>query len=275
MDRNFRWVAFGLGFIIASSLLAGCGGGGSSSPSTPPPVNTPPPPPPDASPGGIWQGTQTSSGQSQQVIGLITETGEFHFIQADGVQYIGALGIDGNAASGTFEAAVPIGEQFVDGSTGGGGTLTFTINERQTITGTFTFVTDAGSSSEGDISLAFNPLYNRNSSLATIAGTYTDAFAPGSDAVTVSSNGQLFYQDGSGTNCTANGQVSIINASFNAYRISFQYSGCGGSFAALNGSTFSGIGTLDNTVSPEQVVAGVTGIVQGSRFAIVYLYDRT
>lgn len=255
--------------LFAVLVLAGCGGG-SSETSTP----TPTPPPPDLSPGGIWEGTQTSGGTSIGLLGLITETGEFHFIREDGVQAIGALGVSANTASGTFEAAAPFGFRFEDGSVNGGGNISFTIAERQTLTGTFTFTTAGGTTTNGTISFAYNPLYERDASLTTIAGTYTNSDAPGSDALTIGSNGGLFYQDGSGTNCTANGAVSVINSAFNAYRVSFQYAGCSGDFAILNGAAFAGIGTLDNTASPETIVAGVTGTVQGARLALIYSYQR-
>src|SRR5438445_11210069 len=49
--------------------LAGCGGGGSSSP--PPP---PPPPAPNASPGGIWIGSDPIS--VMPVLGLVAESWE-------------------------------------------------------------------------------------------------------------------------------------------------------------------------------------------------------
>jgi hypothetical protein len=38
----------------------------------------------------------------------------------------------------------------------------------------------------------------------------------------------------------------------------------------LNGITFSGLATLDTSVSPMQLIAGVTGSGGGATYAIVY-----
>ena len=73
-----------------------------------------------------------------------------------------------------------------------------------------------------------------------------------------------------------NGQVSIINAAFNAYRVQYTYSSCVGPDAVLNGVTFSGIGTLDNvSFAPDEVLfAGVTGRVSGTLVSAVFLLFR-
>lgn len=59
------------------------------------------------------------------------------------------------------------------------------------------------------------------------------------------------------TGCIVTGEVSIIESGFNAYRVEYDYSNCTGANTFLNGRTFRGLATLDNTVSPEQLVAGV------------------
>lgn len=64
-------------------------------------------PPPDASAGGIWQGTESSTGL--EILGLVTETGEAHFIRSDGVQYFGTVEVDVNSVSGDFTGVTPIG----------------------------------------------------------------------------------------------------------------------------------------------------------------------
>jgi len=58
----------------------------------------------------------------------------------------------------------------------------------------------------------------------------------------VGSNGGLFSQD-SVSGCVLNGTVSVINASYNAYKIQFDYASCTGQAAALNGIQFSGLAT--------------------------------
>jgi hypothetical protein len=67
-----------------------------------------------------------------------------------------------------------------------------------------------------------------------------------------------------------NGNVTIINASYNAYAVQATYASCTGSAAVLNGITFTGLATLDTSVTPMQLVAGVTGNGGGVTYAVVY-----
>ena len=102
------------------------------------------------------------------------------------------------------------------------------------------------------------------SSLATVAGNYDDF----GQVVTVGNDGAIFQQDAN-TGCTMNGQVSIINASYNVYRLSFSYANCQGAYAPVNGSTFSGLAIYDNTMATHWVIFGVTGVVEGITYSLV------
>ena len=253
--------------LLMSNLalaLTGCGGSGgdsSSSSSTPTQVS-------NASPGGIWRGTESSSGL--QVLGLIDESGEFHFIRpTDGVQYIGHTSTSGNSVSADFEGFTPYGFQFADKSTHGTGSASGTVAERSTMNLSAQFKTDAGTTTNGTLNLTFDASYNRPSSLATIAGNFAD----GSNTITVSSNGTIFEQDPN-TGCVVNGTVSIINASYNAYRVSYSFANCTGQATILNGLEFNGLGTLDNTQSPEHAVVGVTATSGSTKIALVLNVPR-
>jgi hypothetical protein len=68
-----------LSLLAVACLLTACGGGGSSGSTAATPPVTPPATAP--SPGGIWRGTDPSTGLA--LLGLVTESGEFHFLQAD------------------------------------------------------------------------------------------------------------------------------------------------------------------------------------------------
>ncbi len=107
--------------------------------------------------------------------------------------------------------------------------------------------------------LDYVPIYERDSSLATIAGMYDDGFV----VTNIAADGTIFAQDWF-TGCVTNGQVSIINPNFNLYDFQFGYSNCTGQDAILNGSSFVGIGTLDNTSTPEVLIVAVTGDVAGT-----------
>jgi hypothetical protein len=252
--------------LVLASLIVACGGGGGGSSTTP--VR-------DAAVGGIWQGTVTFTGQGTfNLIGLVAEDGRAHFIQEDGVQYWGTVRSTRSNISASITGAMPIGGTFADGSTSGTGSITGTIVERSRLTATSTFTTSAGLQTRGEISLTYDPLYDRDASLATIAGNYTNALAPGSDSLSVSGNGVIFGQVPANA-CVINGQVDVPNGSYNAYEVQFTYSNCVGAESFLNGATFSGIATLDNTVSPELAIAAAQGRVGTTLYSLILVYQRT
>ena len=120
-----------------------------------------------------------------------------------------------------------------------------------------------------DLPLAYSDLYDRDSGLATIAGNYDDFPL----VLNVNGAGQIFEQDPA-SGCVVNGQVSIVDTHFNAYDVSITYSNCQGDFAILNGARFDGLGTLDNTVNPEEAIAGLVGNVGGVTFSVIFVLPR-
>ena len=92
-------------------------------------------------------------------------------------------------------------------------------------------------------SAIFNPIYDRDSALATVAGSYAvfDVFGDPA-SFSVDANGALFSQTASG--CVGNGQVSVVNPQFNGYNISVNVSNCPG----LNGS-YTGLGVMTDAGS--------------------------
>src|SRR6185437_15206022 len=250
-------------------LLTACGGGGGSS-NTSTGGNTGGSTPTNASPCGIWRGTDTISGL--QVIGLVDEAGEFHFMRSDEAQYVGTASVSGTSVTSSFDGYAPLGTSFTDGSTHGTGSVSGTVTARTSLSLNSQFKTDSGSSSSGTLDLTFDTLYNRASALATIAGNFTNPQT--NVVVTVNSDGSVFSQDPT-TGCVLNGTVSIINASYNAYRITFAYASCTGAGAVLNGVQFTGLGTLDNTVTPERAILCVTGTSSGTTYALVFQLNRS
>lgn len=263
-----------LGPVLMALFLAACGGSSADLPPVDDPGPIPAPTPPDLTPGGIWQGTYTTGDDTYTILGLVTETNRFHFLrEEDGAQFFGTLAVEENQASGPFTAALELGAELPDASTGGSGMLDLTIVERDTLSGSWEFTSSGGSSESGTINLVYNDLYAEPSSLAIIAGTYTDALS-GSDSLTISADGTVFAQNGA-TNCVANGQVSIVNPVYNAYAVSVEYSSCSGDRAVLNGVTFSGLFAINDTVAPAELVGGLTGLVNDQHIAISVLYNRT
>lgn len=254
-----------LGLTALAGTLVACGGGGGGSSNTPPP----PPPPVNASAGGIWEGT-TSDGA--EIFGLVTETGEFHFLQDDGVQYFGTVTTSQNAVTANFTGVTEFGTAFPDGSTSGTGTLTGTVQARVSLSGTSNFRTSLGNTNVSTVPLTYNAIYDRDSSLATIAGNFTETTT--ADVVSINANGVAFMQDPL-SGCVINGTVSIIDGRFNAYRVQYTYSSCQGQYAVLNGATFRGLAALNNTVVPEQLVVGATGTVGTTGVSAIFIFART
>lgn len=226
--------------LIASAALASCGGSSTSGRN---PIQ-------GVSPGGIWRGTDSASGLA--IMGLVDETGSGDFIRADNAQFIGQVSTSGNSISMTANGYADVSKTFPDGSKHGAWSMNGTIQERQTISATTIFTTDAGTSTQGTLDLTFDALYNRPSSLATVSGE----FAP--------VNGFPYFigADGSISEseliCETNGKISIVNATYNVYRMQLTTT-CdqgGGGHVTTN---VSGLATLDNTVSPEGLVLGLSG----------------
>jgi len=213
--------------------------------------------------GGIWTGTDSASGL--RLTGLIDANGQADFIRSDGIQLVGTTSANGTTLQIPLNGYAQFGYQFPDGSTSGTGTFTGTVNSSSTISGTLQFATADDTAINSNWSLTFDSLYNTASSLTTISGTYTDgapAVSNGLDplsgsSVTISTSGTLYAQ-GSTNGCVANGTITVTNASYNLYQVSYTLANCNGSYAVLNGVPFSGMTEL-NSISPDKLLIAVTG----------------
>jgi hypothetical protein len=186
---------------------------------------------------------------------VIPETGE---------QGFGSGTVNGSNVTIDYTYVAPLGFTLADGSTSASCTATGTIQERQSLSVSTSCTTSLGGTFTNTGSLAYDDLYERDSSLAVIAGNWDDFGV----VLTVSGNGEIFEQDPF-TGCVVNGQVSIIDPQYNAYEVVITYSNCTGNFAIINGSTFSGLAILDNTVVPEQATFGLVGEVGGVTYSFV------
>jgi hypothetical protein len=90
----------------------------------------------------------------------------------------------------------------------------------------------------------------------------------------IASDGMIFEQHPV-LGCITIGQVSVIDSgTFNLYDVEFGISNCTLQFAFLNGSSFVGIGTLDNTVTPEVLTLFTVGDVAGTSVSLVTVTAR-
>jgi hypothetical protein len=208
---------------------------------------------------------------TQNILGLVSETGQFHFISDDGAQYFGTLTISGRNATSKFVGVPSPGATFVDGSVSGTGTLNGTIQERATLTATAVFTTANNAVSNVSMTVQYDRSYEVNSSLAAVDGNYTaKGSPPGTDTITIS-NGQFSYADNTG--CLANGTVSIIDARYNLYNVEFTFANC--STPGQNGLQLQGLLTIYATSNPNLLVFAVHGTVQGTPVAASFGYERT
>lgn len=239
-----------LAMLALALALAGCGGSGlsdSSSSAT------------SASAAGIWTGTDSSSGLS--LTGIVNSAGVADFIRSDGVQYVGSVQVAGDTLAATLDGYTQFGSQFSDGSISGVGTLNATVSTNSSISGTLSFTTSGNSASSSTWTLTFDTLYNSSSSLSAISGNYTDATTndpANGTTVSISGSGAISAQNAS-NGCVLNGQVTVQNASYDIYQVTYSYASCSGADATLNGIEFTGLALLNTDVSPTQLVMGVSG----------------
>ncbi len=243
ITRGFRSSAVAATVL---SMLAACGGGNNGTTNVPPIVASTAP--------GIWQGTDAFT--SLKITGLVSETGFTRFIRADGAQYLGTVLVNGTAFSASLEALLPFGSTFPDGSTYGTVTMTGTMVAQKSVTGTESLTTSAGTTSSGALSLTFDANYDVISLPASIQGTYVGATSTA--VMTITEFGLLSYQDPT-TGCLITGYVTVIDPSYNLYDLSVTPTGCPAAAVAMDGTSLSGFATINNTVTPNLLLIGVSG----------------
>ena len=223
---------------------------------------------------GIWAGTDSATGL--QLTGFVNANGQADFFRSDGVQFIGTTQVNGTTLQIPLSGYTQFGYQFPDGSNSGTGTFSGTVSSGASISGSLQFATTDSTAIDSSWSLTFDSLYNSTSSLATISGTYTDGAAvvnQGVDplsgsSVTVSSSGVLFAQ-GSTNDCVLNGTITVTNASYNLYEVSYALASCSGSYAVLNGVQFTGMAEFNSSASPDKLIIAVTGTSSSAAYGIV------
>lgn len=226
--------------VVLIVTLSACGGGGGSGSGGGGPAQAQ-----NASPGGIWTGTDSISGL--KVTGIVDESGDFHFIREDGDQYVGTATVSGNTLSASFNG-------YTQGGIFGAGTLSGTIVARSSIQANTSFQPNGNTAESGTLNLTFSSLYDVASSISTIAGSYGDSSG---DTATVYSDGTLFYQSAS-TGCSGDGVVTVPTPQYNVYQVSVTVQGCTGADAGLNGAAMTGLATYDNQASTPEVIVGVS-----------------
>ena len=163
-----------------------------------------------------------------------------------GVQ--GTVQVNGSQVTGTGTLYAAPGTTLADGSAFANLTISGTVSERDSLNLT---ITAAGVSISVSSTFVAS-VYDRGSALATVAGNYPtfDIFG---DPASFSVDASGAITSGSNSGCVGNGQISIINANFNAYDVTLNVTSCG----ALDGM-YNGLGlTLDRNATDDNFTFGV------------------
>ena len=257
--------------VVGCLLLAGCGGGsggGNTACGAGCAIQTP-----TQELAGVWSGTD--AGTSLAINGIIDESGYFHFVRADGVQYVGTATATVNSISANFDGYQPLAQTFSDGSTSGSGSISGSLSLRTSMQLTDQFMTAKGSSTSGSVSLTFNNwsyVGVAGASLAAVSGNYTDQSS--GDVVSITSAGDVTWQDAT-TGCVGNGTITVTEPNNSVYQVQFSYENCQGQYATLNGAQFTGLAALNTSVSPMQAIVAVTGQASGQpMYALSFVLNR-
>ena len=202
---------------------------------------------------------------------VVTESGRFHYVDIFRNQGSGALIVrNGNEVFADFQLVTELGATLSDGSTLADCSIAgrVAVRSRLSITGDCT--TTAGTRIRFSQKLDYDSVYERPSSLSTIAGNYDAGFGI---VTVISDDGEIFEQDPV-FGCIVNGRVELIDGDFNVYDIEFGYSSCTGQFAVLNGTSYVGLGTLENTVAPDVLNITATGEAAGRLVSVVTSRQR-
>lgn len=206
-----------IGLTAAAIGLVACGGGGGGGTPTA-----------DVNPNGIWEGSFTEAGVTYDLQGLVYDGYLIAFSSGYGSLYEGDLFVDGNSFTGNTRV-------YVNGVYSGTQGLTGSVQESSTMSGR----TSDGAST---FTLDYNPIYERDASLNSVAGTWELVDGAYTFTMTVNASGAISGGDSEG--CAYSGSLSVPDAAYNIYGVSLNVANCG----AENGS-YSGYATLGDDVA--------------------------
>lgn len=205
--------------------------------------------------GGIWTAASVPAGKTGY---MISDEGGLAFFRAadstctdtyDTVFFLGNT--PGGFIGGSLSQMLPIS----CGGVGDNGFYLFFDSTALTLS-----AQDYNTSVTTDFNLiAQSVAYNQPSSAASVAGNWT---TPGGDVIAVDGSGAMAATD-TLSGCTVTGQIASANPAYNIYYLTLHYSGCTAvpadlapfttDSAGLNGAVVTGLATIDNSVTPNQL----------------------
>ncbi|MGB5259922.1 MAG: hypothetical protein WBO34_05295 [Gammaproteobacteria bacterium] len=193
-------------------------------------------------PMGLWDGTFTETGFGTGNLTGLLINGELFFISTDADSvHAGTYNVIYNSISGTADLYQ------INGALFGTSTLSGTVTTGASLTGNFS--TSYGSI--GTFNLAYDPVTDRGSSLATTNAVWSATNGLYTITLAIDINGMITGSDTDG--CVYNGAGSIIDAGKNIYRVNITVTSCG----VLNG-TYDGYGSvLDNVIANDTLIYAV------------------
>lgn len=167
--------------------------------------------------GGIWKGfiLNDRTGESFELHGVITEDnveGRF-LINGATLFVLKDISADGGGIVATISVSIRPDSQIVAEQWQNLGVLTGTLVERTRIQGEWSL--DSGDF--GAMVLEYDDLYERGSDIAKLAGTWKASWGT---VYSIDALGELFGQ--SESSCVYTGQVQLIDATYNVYRVNVE-----------------------------------------------------
>jgi len=207
--------------------------------------------PPLVWPAGTWRGADAAG---RDVLLLVSVGGIFQFVDGAHNQGSGYLTPETRVESAS-DLVTPIDQPFADGSTLANCNFSGSSVPRASMDLDLSCKTRGGLEFTETLALEFDPVYDSDASLQTIAGNYRTL---ADNVLSIAPDGLLFLQDAT-TGCVVNGQVTVITLASNLYNVVLRYDSCTGLDERLNGSRFEGYAQLDDTAPPEALVIAVIG----------------
>lgn len=204
--------------ISAATLAAGCGGGGDS----PAPTNV----------AGLWNGT-TSTGRTVAALTFQDGTGWALYTPEGNPAYLAGVVQATTTVSGAT-ASGPITDYNLEGGGITSGTISTTVNPKQSISGT---VNPGGVTFSGTYDAAFEQAPSLTETAGTFTGTAAVLGGTESASVTVSTTGALSGSSASG--CAYTGTVTP-RTDGNAFNVSVTFGGgvCSNGTSTVNGIAY-------------------------------------